>query len=60
MGMTEENRTITLKIDPKKKMAKLDFMNAMANVVQIVHGDPQVNIIRFEIKGKGTVDLKLK
>lgn len=60
MGMNDENRTIELKIDPKKKMAKVDFMNAMANVVQIIHSDPVVDTIRFQIKGAGKFDLKLK
>ncbi len=58
--MTEEDRIITLKIYTKKKMAKLDFMNAMANVVQIVHTDPKVNIIRFQVNNAQTFDLNLK
>ena len=44
-----KKRTITLQLDPSKNLKKVTFMNTIANVVQILHTDPLVGFIEFQI-----------
>ena len=59
-----KKKTINLIFDPTKKLDRLVFMNSMASVVQILHTDPEVNVIQIQIAMGGKVkkyyDVKLK
>ncbi len=44
-----KSKSIQLLFDPKKKLSKLDFMNTIASVVQILHTDPEVGVIDIQI-----------
>lgn len=48
-----KKKTVKLIFDTSKKLGKTDFMNAMANVLQVMHTDPDARIIELEIRKGG-------
>lgn len=48
-------KSIALIFDPKKKLGRVDFMNSMANVLQILHTDGSVKTIEIQIAEGGKV-----
>lgn len=41
--------------DPAKKLKRLDFMNAIAGVCQILNSDPTVKSVEIQIASKGKI-----
>lgn len=48
-----KKKTVKLIFDPAKKLTKVDFMNAMAAVVQVLNTDPAARAIEIEIHKGG-------
>lgn len=46
-------------LDPKKKMNKVEFMNNIASVVQVLHSDPLVKELEIKIKSGKSYVFKL-
>ena len=53
--MASKDKSIAMIFDPAKKLKRIDFMNAIAGICQILHTDPTVKTIEIQISEKGKI-----